>query len=183
MNPLNAALDRMGVEPSERAIFSWAGLCLGLLGGASIALANTAETLFLKRVGVEYLPLALLGSSLLLVGTTAWLGSFLARRDRPSWLPRILFLLALSIFLILGGHRVMLAALINSFASVPLGGFAIDANLFNLVVGVTSAASTPDDLVQEIVEYFRTLNPSLALIEEGEWEDITFRKPKRVPAL
>ena len=50
-------------------------------------------------------------------------------------------------------------------------------------VGVTSAASTPDDLVQEIVEYFRTLNPSLALIEEGEWEDITFRKPKRVPAL
>lgn len=97
MNPLDASLDRIGVEPSERAIFAWAGLCLGLLGGAGIALANTAETLFLKRVGVEYLPIALLGSSLLLIGTTAGLGAFLARRDRPAWLPRILFLLALTV--------------------------------------------------------------------------------------
>jgi hypothetical protein len=49
-------------------------------------------------------------------------------------------------------------------------------------VGVTSAASTPDDLVQEIVLYFRARNPRLELIEEGQWENITFRKPKRVPA-
>ncbi len=48
-------------------------------------------------------------------------------------------------------------------------------------VGITSAASTPEDLVQEIVDYFRTENPQLELIEEGEWEDITFRQPKRVP--
>jgi 4-hydroxy-3-methylbut-2-en-1-yl diphosphate reductase len=47
-------------------------------------------------------------------------------------------------------------------------------------VGVTSAASTPDDLVQEIVAWFRTRNPGLHVIEEGEWEDIEFRKPKRV---
>ena len=49
-------------------------------------------------------------------------------------------------------------------------------------VGITSAASTPDDLVQEIVERFRCGNPDLEVIEEGEWEDITFRAPKRVPA-
>jgi len=49
-------------------------------------------------------------------------------------------------------------------------------------VGLTSAASTPDDLVQEIVEYFRGGNPALEVIEEGEWEDITFRQPRRVPA-
>lgn len=49
-------------------------------------------------------------------------------------------------------------------------------------VGITSAASTPDDLVQELVAYFRMQNPSLSLIEEGEWENITFRKPKRIPA-
>jgi len=48
-------------------------------------------------------------------------------------------------------------------------------------VGLTSAASTPDDLVQEIVESLRSRNPRLELIEEGEWEDITFRQPKRVP--
>ncbi|MBX3144747.1 MAG: 4-hydroxy-3-methylbut-2-enyl diphosphate reductase [Trueperaceae bacterium] len=49
-------------------------------------------------------------------------------------------------------------------------------------VGITSAASTPDDLVQAVVERFRLANPALAVVEEGEWENITFRKPKRVPA-
>jgi 4-hydroxy-3-methylbut-2-enyl diphosphate reductase len=48
-------------------------------------------------------------------------------------------------------------------------------------VGITSAASTPEDLVQEIVEFFRSRNPGLELIEEGEGEEITFRQPKRVP--
>ncbi len=48
-------------------------------------------------------------------------------------------------------------------------------------VGVTSAASTPDDLVQGIVAFFRARNPSLDVVEEGEWEDITFRPPQRVP--
>lgn len=47
-------------------------------------------------------------------------------------------------------------------------------------VGITSAASTPDDLVQEVVAYFRGLNPNLEVIEEGEWEDIEFREPKRL---
>ena len=47
-------------------------------------------------------------------------------------------------------------------------------------VGVTSAASTPDDLVQEIIGYFRKRNDELEVVEEGEWESITFREPKRV---
>jgi 4-hydroxy-3-methylbut-2-enyl diphosphate reductase len=49
-------------------------------------------------------------------------------------------------------------------------------------VGITSAASTPDDLVQEIVTFFKTRNDKLQVIEEGEWEDIKFRPAKRVPA-
>jgi 4-hydroxy-3-methylbut-2-en-1-yl diphosphate reductase len=49
-------------------------------------------------------------------------------------------------------------------------------------VGITSAASTPDDLVQEMVEYFKQLNSSLTVVEEGETEDIEFRMPERVPA-
>ncbi len=48
-------------------------------------------------------------------------------------------------------------------------------------VGVTSAASTPDDLVQQVVTYFQQLNPALQVVEEGEWENIVFRKPKKVP--
>ena len=49
-------------------------------------------------------------------------------------------------------------------------------------VGISSAASTPDDLVQEMVAHFKGLNPELDVVEEGEWENITFRAPKRVPA-
>lgn len=49
-------------------------------------------------------------------------------------------------------------------------------------VGVTSAASTPDDLVQNIKAFFEARNPGLEVIEEGEWENIIFRPAKRVPA-
>jgi len=47
-------------------------------------------------------------------------------------------------------------------------------------VGITSAASTPDDLVQAVVEGLRALNPALTVSEEGEWEHIEFREPKKV---
>ena len=49
-------------------------------------------------------------------------------------------------------------------------------------VGITSAASTPDDLVQELVSYFQVRNSALNVVEHGEWENITFRKPKRILA-
>jgi 4-hydroxy-3-methylbut-2-enyl diphosphate reductase len=48
-------------------------------------------------------------------------------------------------------------------------------------VGITSAASTPEDLVQEIVRFFRERNGGIEIVEEGEWEEITFRQPKKIP--
>jgi hypothetical protein len=88
-------LRRMDVRPAERLIFGWGSACLVLLGAAAFALLNTAETLFLKRVGVESMPLALLASAALLVLTTAWAGT-IASKDPPRWLPRILALIALA---------------------------------------------------------------------------------------
>jgi 4-hydroxy-3-methylbut-2-en-1-yl diphosphate reductase len=49
-------------------------------------------------------------------------------------------------------------------------------------LGLTSAASTPDDLVQDIKAFFLERNPALKIIEEGEWENITFRPAKRIAA-
>ena len=46
-------------------------------------------------------------------------------------------------------------------------------------LGLSSAASTPDDLVQEIIAYFKKKNPRLEIIEEGEWEKIKFRPANR----
>ncbi|WP_038055752.1 4-hydroxy-3-methylbut-2-enyl diphosphate reductase [Thermus amyloliquefaciens] len=45
-------------------------------------------------------------------------------------------------------------------------------------VGITSAASTPEDLVQELVALLKAKNPGLEVVEEGEWEEIAFREPK-----
>jgi CRP/FNR family cyclic AMP-dependent transcriptional regulator len=90
-------LQRLGVEPGERSLFLWAGSCLALIGAAALGLLNTAETLFLKRVGVESLPLVLLASSGLLVLTTGLASRALSDADRPRWLPRVLLILAAAV--------------------------------------------------------------------------------------
>lgn len=94
MSVLHSVLGRLGIEPAERSLFGWAALTLALMGAAAFALLNASETLFLKRVGVAYLPWALLASSALLVATTGLAGRGLASADRPSWLPRVLLILA-----------------------------------------------------------------------------------------
>jgi hypothetical protein len=94
MRLLNEALRKLGVEPAERTLVLWAGASLFLLGAAGVAILNTAEALFLKRVGVESLPLALMASSGLLVLTTAAVGSLVAR-DPARRLPAVLAGLAL----------------------------------------------------------------------------------------
>ncbi|MEE8310927.1 MAG: hypothetical protein V3R77_01635, partial [Candidatus Binatia bacterium] len=89
--------ERIGVEPAERRLFGWATLSLFLLGASAYALLNSSETLFLKRVGVEHLPLALLCSSGLLIVTTTLAGRALVTADRCAWLPRLLLSLGVMI--------------------------------------------------------------------------------------
>ncbi len=44
-------------------------------------------------------------------------------------------------------------------------------------VGITSAASTPEDLVQGTVAWLKARWPGLEILEDGEWEQIRFREP------
>ena len=72
---------RLGIEPGEERLFACSATILFLVGWGSVQLTNVSETLFLKRVGVEYLPLAFLANSALLVGTT-WLVGWIAARAK-----------------------------------------------------------------------------------------------------
>jgi len=112
-------LARLGVEPAERSTFGWAALTLFGIGAAAVALLNTAETLFLKRVGVEWLPAALLTSAALLVVGSSLVGRAAARGRRGLWLV---------------GVPVASGALLVP-ASLLAGG-GTDAVFFALLVGV-----------------------------------------------
>jgi hypothetical protein len=86
---------KLGIEPGEGRLFFWGAAALALAGWADVSVKNVSETLFLKRVGVDYLPLAYLLNSILLVGTTYIVGRVAARSNRPRLLPRIFFGLSL----------------------------------------------------------------------------------------
>ena len=88
---------RLGIEPREGRVFIWSAAALALAGWADVSVKNVSEPFFLKRVGVDYLPLAYLINSVLLVGTTYVAGRVAARSDRPRLLSRVFFGLALAL--------------------------------------------------------------------------------------
>lgn len=51
------------VQPEELAIFLWAAALLFLIRGSNLLFNNFAETAFLKRFGVEYLPLVYMANA------------------------------------------------------------------------------------------------------------------------
>jgi hypothetical protein len=87
-------LRKLGIEPGEERLFAWGATVLFLMGWAEVSIKNASETLFLKGVGVEYLPSVFLVNSLLLVGSTYLVGRIADRRDRLKLLPIVLVVLA-----------------------------------------------------------------------------------------
>lgn len=69
------------LDARERRILAFGSAALFLAGWADISVKNVSETLFLKRIGVDYLPLAFLVNGLLLMGTTSLLGVLATRVD------------------------------------------------------------------------------------------------------
>jgi hypothetical protein len=90
-------LRKLGIEPGESRLFFWAAGVLFLLGWAEVSVKNASETLFLKGVGVEFLPLAFLVNSLLLVGTTYLVGRIADRSDRLKLLSVVLVALGIAL--------------------------------------------------------------------------------------
>jgi len=90
-------LRKLGIQPGEGKLFAWGVAALFLLGWADVSVKNVSETFFLKRVGVELLPLVFLVNSVLLVGTTYLVGRIAARSDRLKLLPRVFVGLALGL--------------------------------------------------------------------------------------
>jgi hypothetical protein len=90
-------LRKLGIEPGEGWVFAWGAAALFLLGWADVSVKNVAETFFLKRVGVELLPLVFLVSSVLLVGTTYMVGRIASQRDRLQLLWRVFLGLAVGL--------------------------------------------------------------------------------------
>jgi hypothetical protein len=121
---------KLGIEPGEGRLFFWGAVALALTGWADVSLKNVAETLFNKRVGVAYLPLAYLLNSILLVGTTYIVGRVAARSNRSRLLPRIFFglsVLLLPLWYLVGEDAtsafVLLVLASKQFQSVALLAF------------------------------------------------------------
>src|SRR5262249_56590669 len=68
---------------------------LFLVEWAAVSVTNVAETFFLKRIGVERLPIVFLVNSFLLAATSVGVGRLAARADQRLLLRRVLVLLGL----------------------------------------------------------------------------------------
>jgi hypothetical protein len=90
-------LRRLGVEPGETAVFAWGAATLFLLGWAEVSLKIVADTLFIKRIGVERLWLAWVVSDLVIAVCTAFTTALASRSDRLRLLPRVIAGAALAI--------------------------------------------------------------------------------------
>lgn len=56
--------------------------------------------------------------------------------EQSGVVANMLFMMALAIFTILGGHRIMLMILVGSFDTVPIGGFGDFEGLVTMVLGM-----------------------------------------------
>jgi AAA family ATP:ADP antiporter len=76
----------LSVEPGEGRVLGWSALVLFAVSWASISVANVADTLFLKRIGVDRLPWVFLGNSVLLTFTTFAVGRLAVRWESRTLL-------------------------------------------------------------------------------------------------
>src|SRR5215470_17252208 len=82
------------IEPGEARVLVVGAAALFFVEWASVSATNVAETFFLKRVGVDRLPLVFLANSLLLVGTSVLASRVAGRVEQRRLLTATLALFA-----------------------------------------------------------------------------------------
>lgn len=122
----------VGIHRGEERLFLWGAATLFLLGWASVSLTNVAETLFLKRVGVDRLPFVFLANGVLLVGSTYAMSHIATRADRRRLLASTFAGLALAVLLLwillllrFGGVFVLLVIASKQLEAISLVAFWI----------------------------------------------------------
>lgn len=60
--------------------------------------------------------------------------------EESGIISEFLFMFAVAVFVIMGGHLVLFKTLISSFDHIPLGGFSVNAKIIDLMVGLLSVA-------------------------------------------
>src|SRR5262245_844709 len=114
----------LGIEPGEERVLLAGAAALFLVGWASVSVTNVAETYFLKRIGVERLPIVFLVNSILLAGTSVAVGRLAARSDQPRLLGRVLGLLGA---MLLPLWLMVLAHVTSAFALLVIVAKQLDA--------------------------------------------------------
>jgi flagellar biosynthetic protein FliR len=99
------------------------GLAIGLLASLPLVAVQTGGLLMGQQMGLGFAQLFNPGID-----------------DEADVVGQILFFMALAGFLVAGGHEAMLGALLESFRHVPLGRFAVDADLMALLCGLLGAS-------------------------------------------
>jgi hypothetical protein len=90
----------LAIEPGEGRIVVWSAATLFLIECASVGVSNVSDTLFLKRVGIDYLPIVFLANSLLLTATTIVAGRLLLLFDRRRFLTIVFGTLSVMLLLL-----------------------------------------------------------------------------------
>ena len=85
----------LDIEPGEERVLVAGAVAMFLVEWASISVTNVAETFFLKRIGVERLPIVFLTNSILLAGTSVAVARMASRTDQRRLLRRALVVLGL----------------------------------------------------------------------------------------
>ncbi|MCG3180657.1 MAG: hypothetical protein BIFFINMI_03020 [Phycisphaerae bacterium] len=63
-----------------------------------------------------------------------------AYQDNDDLMGVVFFWMGLMVFLAIGGHRMLMSGLLDSFRAVPLGGFAPDGTTVNVLTGMLAAS-------------------------------------------